>query len=249
MSTAEGSAWVFGYGSLLWRPGFAYADRAPALLRGWSRRFYQGSPDHRGTPGAPGRVVTLVPDAAGLCWGLAFRIAGEHLDAALDELDRRERAGYRRIEHEFVPLDPERSPARAIVYVADPQNADYLGEAPLEAMALHIARSSGPSGSNLDYLRRLATFLREHGEHDEHVFALERLATTLASPPSERRGAAAGPGQPGGARAGLTNRRRGLHRSCSPSGRTLVYRSGGSSDTRRSKGPPGGGRLRSRLVF
>ncbi|MBC8071010.1 MAG: gamma-glutamylcyclotransferase, partial [Deltaproteobacteria bacterium] len=47
MSTAEGSAWVFGYGSLLWRPGFAYADRAPALLRGWSRRFYQGSPDHR----------------------------------------------------------------------------------------------------------------------------------------------------------------------------------------------------------
>ncbi len=176
MVAASRSAWVFGYGSLLWRPGFAFSERVPALLPGWSRRFYQGSPDHRGTPSAPGRVVTLVPDAAALCWGLAFRLEGEHRDAALDELDRRERAGYRRIEHELVPLDPGRTPLRAIVYVADPANPDYLGEAPAEEIARHIARSAGPSGPNVDYLRRLAAFLREHGVHDEHVFALDRLA-------------------------------------------------------------------------
>lgn len=178
MDTAQGSAWVFGYGSLLWRPGFAYVDKVPALLRGWSRRFYQGSPDHRGTPGAPGRVVTLVPDGAGLCWGIAFRVADEGRNEILEELDRRERAGYRRIEHELAPLDPARAPLRAIVYVADPENPDYLGDAPPEAMAQHIARSAGPSGPNVEYLRRLATFLREHDVHDEHVFALERLTST-----------------------------------------------------------------------
>ncbi|HEU4412704.1 MAG TPA: gamma-glutamylcyclotransferase [Polyangiaceae bacterium] len=173
---AKSSAWVFGYGSLLWRPGFSYVEKVPALLPGWSRRFYQGSPDHRGTPGAPGRVVTLVPDAAGLCWGLAFGLDDGCRDDVLEELDRRERAGYRRIEHELVPLDPARAPLRAIVYVADPRNPDYLGEAPPEAMARHIARSAGPSGPNVEYLRRLAAFLREHGVHDEHVFGLERLA-------------------------------------------------------------------------
>jgi cation transport regulator ChaC len=187
MGAFQRSAWVFGYGSLLWRPGFAHAERVPALLHGWSRRFYQGSPDHRGTPAAPGRVVTLVADPAGVCWGLAFRISGEHLDDALDALDRRERAGYRRIEHEVAPLEPARAPLRAVVYVADPNNPDYLGEAPLEAMARHIARAAGPSGANLEYLVRLASFLREQGVRDEHVFELERLACAHA-PATARHG-------------------------------------------------------------
>ena len=74
---ADGGFWLFGYGSLIWKPDVPFDMRTPARLDHWARRFWQGSHDHRGTPEAPGRVVTLVEAPGECCDGVVFRVPGE----------------------------------------------------------------------------------------------------------------------------------------------------------------------------
>lgn len=165
--------WIFGYGSLIWRPSFPFEERRPASIDGWARRFWQGSTDHRGVPGAPGRVVTLVRAEGARCRGVAYRVADRHRDDVLAHLDHREKGGYAR--HEVaLRLDDERASACALVYVATESNPEYLGPAPNDAIAAQIKASHGPSGSNVEYVRRLAEALRALGDDDDHVFAIER---------------------------------------------------------------------------
>ena len=90
------SVWVFGYGSLIWRPAIAFRERRVARIRGWTRRFWQGSHDHRGLPDAPGRVVTLVPEPGAWCEGVAYCIAADLAAATFEGLDHREKNGYQR---------------------------------------------------------------------------------------------------------------------------------------------------------
>lgn len=159
--------WVFGYGSLIWRPDFPFLDRRPAAVAGWARRFWQGSHDHRGVPDAPGRVATLVRAPGETCMGMAYRI--EH--AVFDHLDYREKNGYERVA---VSMDLEGAGAAdGIVYIAPMDNHAFLGDAPIEEMARQIRLSVGPSGRNVDYLLELADALRGLQAHDPHVFALE----------------------------------------------------------------------------
>ena len=170
--------WLFGYGSLVWRPAFAHELRRAARVRGWTRRFWQGSTDHRGVPEAPGRVVTLVPEEGATCAGLAYRIEGAAQEAVLEQLDWRERGGYRRVEMELLLVGGEAGPeevVRGISYVATPANPNYLGPASLVAIADQVRRAEGPSGPNPEYVLRLAEALRSLGETDPHVFALEAL--------------------------------------------------------------------------
>lgn len=163
--------WLFGYGSLIWRPDFAYRERLPASIDGWMRRFWQASPDHRGTPAAPGRVVTLLR-ADAVCHGMAYRIAGEVFAPIKAALDHREKAGY--VEH-IVPIAlSDGRVVEGLVYVAGPDNPNFIGPAPVAQMAAHIADSRGPSGENTEYLVNLARALREMGADDPHVFELER---------------------------------------------------------------------------
>lgn len=164
--------WVFGYGSLVFRPAFAYSQREPGWLPGYARRFWQGSTDHRGVPGAPGRVVTLVPAPDERCWGVAYQVADGAQDEVLARLDHREQGGY---ERHRLPVELTRGDTvDALVYVATAANAEYLGPAPLDDIASQVLRSHGPSGPNVDYVLRLADALREHGVRDEHVEALAR---------------------------------------------------------------------------
>ena len=165
---AAAPVWVFGYGSLIWRPDFPYLDARRAYVAGWARRFWQGSHDHRGVPRAPGRVVTLIESPGERCYGRAYLI--EH--DVFDHLDHREKNGYTQQDIEIFFDD---GGAPGIVYVGAPDNFAYLGEAPLEEIAAQIHRSAGPSGSNADYLFQLARSLRGLDETDAHVFELERL--------------------------------------------------------------------------
>lgn len=161
--------WLFGYGSLIWKADFPYLTRRPAYIRGWVRRFWQGSHDHRGTPEAPGRVVTLVRAPGAICHGMAYRITPE----VLGPLDVREKNGYLRevTRLHFEDAAPPSS-AEGLVYLATEDNAAFLGDAPLEAIAEQIAVAHGPSGPNRDYLVNLAQALRDLGVDDPHVFAL-----------------------------------------------------------------------------
>ncbi len=170
--------WVFGYGSLIWRPSFPYLERRKAWVRGFSRRLWQGSDDHRGVPGALGRVATLVEDPDARVVGAAFRVAGAIADDVLRALDHREKNGYSR--HEVPLLDDAGAPfASAILFVAGRENPNFLGPEPIEAMARRIATAVGPSGTNLEYVLELVRAIRELGEHDPH---LEALAAALAEP-------------------------------------------------------------------
>ena len=163
------SVWVFGYGSLIYKADFPYLERLPATIRGWQRRFWQGSHDHRGTPEAPGRVVTLVPSAGAPCAGMAYLIEPE----VFAHLDYREKNGYLRFE---TTLELHgREPVSGTVYIATEDNHAFLGPASATEIAEHIRGASGPSGRNRDYLLQLAAALRELRVEDEHVFELARL--------------------------------------------------------------------------
>lgn len=161
--------WVFGYGSLIYKVDFPYRRREVASISGWKRRFWQGSHDHRGTPDAPGRVVTLIPSPGTLCRGMAYEI--DH--SVFEHLDHREKNGYQRHQVEIVLVDGGRSVAGTL-YVAGSDNPAFLGPTDPAALAEHIARARGPSGSNRDYLLRLDQALREIGETDLHVADLAR---------------------------------------------------------------------------
>ena len=166
----EQATWVFGYGSLISKVDFPYLKREVGSISGWQRRFWQGSHDHRGTPEAPGRVVTLIPARNRICRGVAYLVEPR----VFRHLDHREKNGYTRLPCS-ITLDRQCDPVDGIVYVADEYNDAYMGAMPIRALASHIRSSHGPSGSNRDYVLQLADSLRKLGENDPHVEALESL--------------------------------------------------------------------------
>ncbi|NND36465.1 MAG: gamma-glutamylcyclotransferase [Gammaproteobacteria bacterium] len=165
------AVWIFGYGSLIWRPDFPYLDARRAYVDGWSRRFWQGSHDHRGTETDPGRVVTLIEVPTERCYGRAYLIEWD----VFDHLDHREKNGYERQDVEIFFSDGSEGSEAGIAYIGEPGNFAWLGDASLKDIAAHIRHSAGPSGTNLDYLRELANALRALDVADPHVFELERL--------------------------------------------------------------------------
>lgn len=167
------SLWLFGYGSLIFKADFSFIERRPASIRNWTRRFWQGSHDHRGTEAAPGRVATLVAQQGAVCEGMAYLITPQ----VFDHLDYREKNGYLRVITD-IHFDDGGS-AEGLVYIAAEDNAAYLGPASELEIATQIATAVGPSGRNRDYLTELARALRALGKEDPHVFAIERHLTSL----------------------------------------------------------------------
>ncbi|RJS91037.1 gamma-glutamylcyclotransferase [Salinisphaera sp. Q1T1-3] len=168
--------WLFGYGSLIYKAGFDYIERRPVRITGWARRFWQGSHDHRGTPGAPGRVVTLVAAPGETCTGMAYRVT----PAVFDYLDHREKNGYLRAVQPMTFEDGHVEDGLA--YIATADNAAWLGEASIDDIAEHIRTASGPSGPNRDYALHLADALRDMNVADTHCLAVaDRLRALIAA--------------------------------------------------------------------
>jgi cation transport protein ChaC len=162
--------WVFGYGSLMWRPGFEYVERASAVLHGRRRAFCIYSVHHRGTPQRPGLVLGLAP--GGSARGAAYRVAEADWPQTYAYLLEREQPTetYVEAQVEIRLADGRRVPSLA--FLSDRSHPQWAGQLDFEAQARLIAGSSGLSGRNVDYLRDLVQHLRQDGVSDR---AMERL--------------------------------------------------------------------------
>lgn len=159
-----GDLWVFGYGSLMWRPGFAYAEQRRANLTGYHRSLCIFSHVHRGTPETPGLVLGL--DRGGRCRGLAFRVEEANREATLAYLREREQATAVYLERVVrIRLDDGRD-TRAVTYVADRRHPQYAGRLPFEDLPRLVHQGVGISGANPDYVRSTHARLIELGVSD-----------------------------------------------------------------------------------
>lgn len=163
--------WVFAYGSLMWNPGFPYAEHQRGVLRGYHRRFCVSSHRYRGTPERPGLVLGL--DRGGCCRGIAFRVAADRVPETLDYLwDREMISRVYRPKMLPVRLAGGTALVRACTFVVDRTHRQYCGCLSTEAMAERIARCAGERGPNLEYLANTVGHLAELGIHDHRLAAL-----------------------------------------------------------------------------
>jgi len=241
--------WIFGYGSLVWKVDFPYIKKVIGYIKGYERKFFQASIDHRGVPEKPGRVVTLVKSSntEAKVWGAAYKIHESNVADVIEQLDLREVMGYEKVPIEFYPLlnhplnimdqiitspssdlTPEDGattsgriietkkdvninglsghhsednfstrtggqiqkeshkvgiPFQVTMYYGSEENEHFIGPAELDVMAQQIFDSTGPSGSNKDYLFRLADSMRQISDEaiDNHLAELEEAVRDIES--------------------------------------------------------------------
>jgi cation transport protein ChaC len=151
--------WVFGYGSLMWRPGFEFREKSLAWVHGYHRSLCVFSHVHRGTPERPGLVLGL--DYGGSCLGVAFRVAGAARDETLAYLRARELVTSVYIERMVGLRFPGGGATRALAFVVDRAHEQYAGRLPVEEMARLVACGVGASGANPDYVHNTYRHLLE----------------------------------------------------------------------------------------
>jgi cation transport protein ChaC len=170
--------WVFGYGSLVWNPGFPVAEQRVARLNGWHRSFCMRSIHHRGTETDPGLVLALDRAAGAFCAGVAFRVQEGAEAETLAALRERELISSAYLE-EWLPLTLEGGPdVTALCYVIDPAHDQYCTLA-LEEQAQIIAQAIGGRGRNCEYLFNTAAHLAELGIGDADLEWLSARVTGL----------------------------------------------------------------------
>jgi len=174
----KGDLWVFGYGSLMWRPGFDYLAECPARLIGEHRALCVFSHHHRGTAEKPGLVLGL--DRGGTCQGTAFRVAEAARTATLEYLREREQISgvYHEVLRSVWLENDARERVQALAFVVDRNHRQYAGVLKLEQQLRYVANSRGISGPNRDYVIETVKALDARGCHDP---ALRRLVALLQS--------------------------------------------------------------------
>ena len=176
--------WVFGYGSLMWRPGFEFIEQAPARLIGEHRALCVYSFDHRGTPEKPGLVLGL--DRGGACRGIAFRIAARRRSDTVKYLRDREQTThvYREVMRSVWLENEARQRVSALTYVVDRGHVQYAGRLSLPEQLRHVQQGHGRSGNNRDYVLSTVKSIEAQGFRDEQ---LHQLAMMLRDDPSLHR--------------------------------------------------------------
>jgi glutathione-specific gamma-glutamylcyclotransferase len=179
LAHAAEDLWVFGYGSLMWRPGFDFRERLEARLTGAHRALCVYSFVHRGTPERPGLVLGL--DHGGACQGIAFRVAAADRAKTFAYLRAREQATgvYREcVRRVWLKAEPAR-PVQAVCYVVDRSHVQYAGRLPLNEQLHYIRQGHGQSGPNRDYVIATVAAMEALGmrESELHLLA-QRLRGT-----------------------------------------------------------------------
>jgi cation transport protein ChaC len=180
LCASQRDLWIYGYGSLMWDPGFHFAEVRLADLRGYQRRFSYKTYVARGTRQQPALMLALERGSDECsCRGLAFRVAGKLAEVESGVLWRREmlRGGYRPA---FLPMTTPQGAITALVMTANPGHADYAGELPLDDTATIIARATGAVGTNRDYLEQLARQLDTLEIEDPYVEQLRRQVARVS---------------------------------------------------------------------
>lgn len=156
--------WVFGYGSLMWRPGFPYVERRHARVHGYHRALCVFSHVHRGTPDKPGLVLGL--DRGGRCHGVAFRVAPAEVAATIAYLREREQVTKVYLERRVPARLDDGQAIEALTYVVDRGHPQYAGRLPAADLLRLVSQGVGVSGPNPDYVRSTYAHLNEMGVAD-----------------------------------------------------------------------------------
>ncbi|MEY4983356.1 MAG: hypothetical protein RIR62_1622 [Pseudomonadota bacterium] len=176
----KSTLWVFGYGSLIWHPGFPVAERQVARLLGWHRSFCMRSIHHRGTVENPGLVLALDRAEGAVCDGVAFRVAPGAEAETLACLRERELVSSAYLETTLLVDLAGGGQVAALAYVIDPDHAQYCGGLPLEDQARIILNATGGRGPNRDYLWSTVEHLDDLGIADPDLSWLAARVRELA---------------------------------------------------------------------
>jgi cation transport protein ChaC len=176
VASTGGDLWVFGYGSLMWRPGFPFIEQVPARLIGEHRALCVYSFVHRGTPEKPGLVLGL--DRGGACRGIAFRVTEQNRAETVAYLRAREQVTsvYREVMRSVWLQSDARQRVSALTYVVDRGHVQYAGRLSQAEQLRHVKQGHGQSGANRDYVLATVKAIEAEGFRDTQ---LHRLALML----------------------------------------------------------------------
>jgi cation transport protein ChaC len=167
---ADGNRWVFGYGSLIWNPGFTFLRSQKALLYGAHRALSIYSHRHRGTPERPGLVFGL--SRGGSCVGMAFEVEGRRWAEVFDYLQEREqdrgvyREAWRRVRLE------NGEAVDALAYLVNEDHPQFAGRLDLARQVTLVTTGTGQSGRNTEYVRNTAAKLLSLGVRDRALMQI-----------------------------------------------------------------------------